>query len=284
MSYHFKTFYFASFDEFPDAPYELKDMGIEWRHAPEYYFDNTDRDMHGYLFQYTLGGYGLFETNHQTHRIEPGQAFFVEIPKDEKYYCPEGQAQEGWQLLYIHFEGSAVKPYFDKILQKTGKILSLPENSNVIQYLLKLHDDLRGGMKIQPFTGSEIVFHFLSLLCRTVAYSREDYSARTKLALETMDNNYARLDSIQVLADTLGVSLSHFTREFTKETGINPIKYLTSIRLQNAMQLLIDTDLSVDAIAKACGYSCGNYFSKIFKKSRHISPLRFRSENRKPAN
>ena len=280
MSDNYKTFYFASFDEFPNPPFELKDMGIEYRNTPDYYFDNTDRDIQGYLFQYTLKGYGIFETNHQSYKIEPGQAFFTEIPADEKYYCPDQVNDDGWQLLYIHFEGFAVKPYFDKIVQKTGKILKLDANSSVIQYLLKLHGDLKRGMKLQPFAGSEIVFHFLSLLCRTVAYNQDKYSLKTRLAIEAMENDFAKLESINTLAERLGISLSHFTREFTKETGINPIKYLTNIRLQHAMQLLTNTDLSINEIALKCGFSCGNYFSKIFKKSRHISPYQFRSEKR----
>jgi AraC-like DNA-binding protein len=280
MSYKFKTFYFASFDEFPDPPFELKDMGIEYRNTPDYFFDNNDRNMQGYLFQYTLKGCGIFETNRQLHRIEPGQAFFVKIPDDEKYYCPDDLNEDGWQLLYIHFEGTAVKPYFDKIIQKTDKILKLELNSSAVQYLLKLHEDLQNGMKIQPFAGSEIVFHFLSLLCRTAAYNQDEYSLKTRLAIEYMENEFASLDGINTLADKLGISLSHFTREFTKETGINPIKYLTNIRMQNAMQLLTNTDLSINEVALKCGFSCGNYFSKIFKKSRHLSPNQFRNEKR----
>lgn len=280
MSYIFKTFYFASFDEFLEPPFELKDMGIEYRNSPDYYFDNNDRNMKGYLFQYTLKGCGFFETNHQTYRIDPGQAFFVQIPDDEKYYCPVEPDEDGWQLLYIHFEGTAIKSYFDKIIQKTGKVLKLEFSSNVIQYLLKLHKDLQNGMKLQPFAGGEIVFHFLSLLCRTIAYNQDEYSLKTRLAIEAMENEYAELSGINALSDRLGVSLSHFTREFTKETGTNPIKYLTNIRIQNAMLLLTNTNLSINEIAKKCGFSCGNYFSKIFKKSTHLSPYQFRSEKK----
>lgn len=280
MSYEFKTFYFASFDEFPNSPFELKDMGIEKRNTPDYFFDNKDRNIRGYLFQYTLKGFGMFEFNDQVYRIEPGQAFFVKIPADEKYYCPNISDEDGWQLLYIHFEGTSIEPYFDKIIQKTGKIIKLEPNSSAIQYLLKLHADLLNGMRIQPFVGSEIVFHFLSLLCRTVAYNQDEYSLKTRLAIEYMENDFANLDGISTLADQLGISLSHFTREFTKETGINPIKYLTNIRLQNSMQLLTNTDLPINEIAIKCGFSCANYFSKIFKKNSHVTPYQFRCEKR----
>jgi AraC-like DNA-binding protein len=95
-----------------------------------------------------------------------------------------------------------------------------------------------------------------------------------------MENEFAELDGINTLSDKLGVSLSHFTREFTKETGMNPIRYLTNIRIQNAMHMLQNTGLSVNEIALQCGFSCGNYFSKIFKKNTQLSPYQFRNERR----
>lgn len=280
MLYDFGTFGFVYFDDIPNPPFELKDMGIEKRRTTDYYFDNNHRDIKGYLFQYTLKGYGIFETNGVTQRINPGQAFFVQIPDDEKYYCPEGLDEEGWQILYIHFEGTAIKPYYDKIVQKTGRILTLSPNSSVIQYLLNFHEKLKNGMRLQPFAGSEVVFHFLSMLCSKVAYNQDNYSTRTRYAIEQMENKFASLNGINDLADKLGVSLSHFTREFTKETGINPIRYLTNIRIQNAMHLLQDTELSINEIALQCGFSCGNYFSKTFKKNTQLSPYQFRNERR----
>jgi AraC-like DNA-binding protein len=280
MWHKFGSYSFVSFDDIPNPPFELKDMGIEKRNTTDYYFDNNNRDIKGYLFQYTLKGYGMFETNHEIYTIEPGQGFFVQIPEDEKYYCPKGLDEEGWQILYIHFEGSAVKPYFDKIVQKIGKILTLPYNSSVIQYLINFYESLENGIRIQPFLGSEVVFHFLTLLCSKVAYNEDNYSLKTRLAIEDMENNFGTLDGINAVAVKLGISCSHFTREFTRETGINPIKYLTNLRIQNGMQLLQNTTLSINDIAAQCGFSCGNYFSKTFKKNTQLSPYEFRNERR----
>lgn len=282
MSYKFGTYGFVSFDDIQNSPFELKDMGIEKRNTSDYCFDNNNRDIQGYLFQYTLKGHGIFETDNQMYRVEAGEAFFIKIPDDSKYYYPSGMKEDndGWQILYIHFEGTAVKPYYEKVVQKTGKLLALSYNSSAIQYLLNFHEQLKNGMRLKPLMGSETVFHFLSLLCRTVVYNHENYSTRTRLAIDEMENNFSSLDGIDALAYKLGVSLSHFTREFTKETGINPIRYLTNIRIQNAMDMLQNTELSINEIASQCGFSCGNYFSKIFKKNTQLSPNQFRNERK----
>jgi AraC-like DNA-binding protein len=44
------------------------------------------------------------------------------------------------------------------------------------------------------------------------------------------------------------------------------------------MELLHNTELSVNEIALKCGFSCGNYFSKAFKKNTQLTPYQFRNE------
>ena len=63
--------------------------------------------------------------------------------------------------------------------------------------------------------------------------------------------------SIENLAELLGVSSSYFNRLFVKETGLTPLGYLNHLRIAHAALLLSDTILSVDEVAKKCGFSCG---------------------------
>lgn len=278
MSYHFGTFGFLFIDDIAEPPFVLKDIGIEKRNSTSYFFDNRDRNITGYLFQYTLKGYGIYEANHQKHKVEPGQAFFVKIPNDEKYYMPVNTDGDGWQYLYLHFEGSSVEPYYQKIIQKTGKIINLSFDSNVVKYLFQLHEQLVNGIDLQPFEGSEAVFHFLALLCRNTVFNRNTYSASIQQALEIMEHQFAHLNGIEAIADTLHISHNHFTREFTRQTGTSPVKYLNTIRIQHALQLLRNTSLPIEAVATECGFSCGNYFAKSFKKYMNISPKQFRNQ------
>lgn len=135
-------------------------------------------------------------------------------------------------------------------------------------------------MRVRPFLGDEIVFNFLSLMCKSVAFNQEDYSIKIHKAIELMETQFAKFNGISQIASKLSISNSHLAREFTKETGITPIHYLTNIRIQNSMHLLMNTDLTMNEIAEKCGFACGNYFSKVFKSYTQQTPDKFRRSKR----
>ena len=88
MAYEFGFYNFLFPDELQDPCISLSCMGIEQRWNTDYYFDNRDRNIDSYLFQYTLKGEGIYESHGKRFRLKPGQGIFIHIPDDEKYYMP----------------------------------------------------------------------------------------------------------------------------------------------------------------------------------------------------
>lgn len=67
-------------------------------------------------------------------------------------------------------------------------------------------------------------------------------------------------------------------REFKKYYGTSPVKFLNDLRLRKACVLLKSGNMNLDAIATACGFASGSYFSTAFKQSFHITPLQYRRQ------
>lgn len=86
--------------------------------------------------------------------------------------------------------------------------------------------------------------------------------------------------SLKELAGQLGLSPVQLTRRFTASHHTTPGAYLTSIRLNRARALLVETDLTLDDIARRCGYDNGFYFSRAFSAKMGIPPSRYRQTNR----
>ena len=79
--------------------------------------------------------------------------------------------------------------------------------------------------------------------------------------------------TLSSLAKRFSVSPEHFSRLFKKETGLGFSKYLNSLRLQYAEQLLKSSEgQSITRIAEICGFDDSNYFSKKFKEVYGNSP------------
>jgi len=95
-------------------------------------------------------------------------------------------------------------------------------------------------------------------------------------AVSMIEAQYAYLYGIDELADLLEVTKHHLIRVFTAAAGTSPGKYLTEIRIFHAKKLLLSgEDAPMEIIAGACGYSCGNYFSKVFKKHVGLTPSEY---------
>ena len=81
---------------------------------------------------------------------------------------------------------------------------------------------------------------------------------------------------IEQLADMIMVSADYFTKMFKDSIGKTPVDYINGLRINKAMQLLIDEDISMAQISEAVGFCNANYFHKIFKQYMNMSPLAFR--------
>ena len=91
-------------------------------------------------------------------------------------------------------------------------------------------------------------------------------------AIEDIRRNYAGLYGVEELSERLGVSKSHLVRAFTAALGVSPGRYLTSVRIEAAMRLLLHREYTLDVIASLCGFSGANYLCRVFKKTTGQSP------------
>lgn len=81
-------------------------------------------------------------------------------------------------------------------------------------------------------------------------------------------------------ANMVGISYYHFSRVFKKATGFNYMEYCNHLRIQQAEELLIQSNLTIGEIANQIGMETNSGFTRLFKKSHGISPLKYRHKYR----
>ncbi|MHB8130798.1 MAG: helix-turn-helix domain-containing protein [Mobilitalea sp.] len=95
---------------------------------------------------------------------------------------------------------------------------------------------------------------------------------RIKKVLHYMTNHYKDPLTVQKMAELVNLSNMYLGSLFKQETGMSFHKFLTSIRMNRAEDMLYCGEYKVNEIADACGFSDVFYFSRLFKESRGIAP------------
>lgn len=82
--------------------------------------------------------------------------------------------------------------------------------------------------------------------------------------------------TLEVLERVATMGHTKLTRLFSNRTGMTPIQYLGSVRMQQASCLLRGTSKPIGEIARAVGYDSPGTFAERFKRETGMSPSRFR--------
>jgi transcriptional regulator GlxA family with amidase domain len=106
---------------------------------------------------------------------------------------------------------------------------------------------------------------------------RKKAGSRFRELHEWLLENISRPElQVETLADFMAMSPRHFSRCFHRQTGMTPGKYLESIRLEKARELLGTTTGSIKSIAYLCGFPQEERLRRLFIKQLGITPSQYR--------
>lgn len=73
-----------------------------------------------------------------------------------------------------------------------------------------------------------------------------------------------------------GLAERSFKRRFQQATGMSPLEYVHTLRLEEAKQMLEASDQQIEAIANAVGYEDAGFFSRLFRRQVNLTPAQYR--------
>ncbi len=91
-----------------------------------------------------------------------------------------------------------------------------------------------------------------------------------------MEQNLKEDLRFEQLAELANMSPTSLRRAFQHSFTCSPMGYLQKLRIQQAMLLLADPDLSVTEIAHSVGYNDSSYFARVFKQEVGEPPKAYR--------
>lgn len=143
-------------------------------------------------------------------------------------------------------------------------------NSGVLYYILK---------PIQPNDVSEIT----QKLKKALSIITENDDTSQALSWNKIDkyikSNYHLNLRVQDICNKFFIERRTFFRIMNENSNVSFVEYLTNIRIEAAMNLLLTTTDTLSSISTSVGISDHRYFLKIFKKRTGTTPSEFRKQN-----
>lgn len=88
--------------------------------------------------------------------------------------------------------------------------------------------------------------------------------------------NYEQTAPVAAMARLSGLAERSFTRRFTQATGMSPMEYVHTLRLEESKHLLETTRLPIEAVATEVGYEDASFFGRLFRRKVGLTPAHYR--------
>lgn len=226
-----------------------------------------------------IDGQGRFESRESPRREVGRGDVFVLPPRSWHRYRPA--TATGWEELWIELEG----PVVDRLiasgqLDPAARVVASRRPVELERVLREIHAKLswikassndaeRGALGLQALA--------MIIDGSTPGSAHPDRAIWVQKAEQRMAADLRDAPRAEVLAQELGVSYSHFRREFRRVTGMAPHRYLARLRLDRARRLLGSSGIGLDQLADRLGYSSAFHLSAAFKQEFGVSPRTWRA-------
>lgn len=238
-----------------------------WRTTKYFGCINAPKSMNLFLY---LDGCKITYTdkNNRTITAESGDCVYTPVGSEYKSQLFDFENQDshtvGINFMLFDMSGESV------VLSDDIEVFRKKDNPSLsMLFHRSLHREAS-----EYFTPNRILLmEILNCLSDDITKSSLD---RIGDALKYMSEHIEENPSVAELAKICHVSEVYFRKLFKSRTGVTPVEYRTSLRLDKAKSYLEYGDITVQEISDALGYSAVSHFIKEFKRCNGVSPLQYR--------
>lgn len=261
-------------------PYSIQ-LGTYWYWGEKRQFQLPFDEYTSWVLAIVESGSFEYKINQVTGTAINGD--IVICPPHTKFYRKVNSA--ALSFLFLNFqwrkENEESEIHFRKVIQANPsykfRLKELDLFFHTFKRLHKLFD--RYHPLIQKMTEHLINDLWLNYCLETEELEREQKILKdeTMVAIkEIIEKKAFEKILLKELAAKAHLTKVQLTRRFYDTFGVKPMAFVTSVRIQKAKVLLIETNYTIDYIARLCGYDNGFYFSRVFSKHQQMTPSEYR--------
>lgn len=242
------------------------------------------KNLNSYLVVYTISGKGHLTYKGKSYTLLPNQVFFIDC-MDYQYY--ETDKQELWEILWVHFNGSSIRGYYEQYALKNNPVVTL-EKDTKIPFIIRSIMDTHIQKSIQTeLICSKLLVELLTeliLSIQDIKLSISDMPGFIQEMINLLDKNFNKKITLDDLSNHFLISKYHLAKEFKRYTGFSPNEYLINNRITYAKELLKYSELTINEIAQNVGVDNSSHFINLFKNRVDLTPFAYRKKWQRPKN
>lgn len=243
----------------------------DFQHKPQ------NQPLDRFVLSYLIEGEGIYELKGKTYKIEKGDLYF--IPPGMPY-----REQNSPSNPYVYYCIAFYGNNCSSLLAHAGLTEDTPVlNVNDIKIEEKMREIFEFCQKNTFLSLTKANVSFIEML--SVLYEKKEnnyqkikdnHQRYVELAQKYIHENYHRDITITTICLFLHISRSYFSEIFKKVVGISIKEYIIFYRINEAMRMLIHTDIPVTKIAEMVGFNDYPNFYRCFKSKIGVSPKTYR--------
>ncbi len=109
-----------------------------------------------------------------------------------------------------------------------------------------------------------------------LARSRQTADSVIGRCQEWIATHYREHAPVNAMVQLSGLAERSFKRRFQQATGLSPLQYVHTLRIEEAKQMLESGDAPVEEIADEVGYEDAGFFSRLFLRNVGLTPAQYR--------
>jgi len=154
------------------------------------------------------------------------------------------------------------------------------KNSKDIKIIIKnlITENNKGDLYYNNFSISWANILFSTILrnhSETIQFNNYSIGSDFSLIVQYIQNNYKNL-TLNTLAKYFHYSESHLSILIKKNLGLKFTTLITNLKMEDAKNYLINTNLPIEKISEYVGYNSVEHFSRMFKRYYKKSPQQYR--------
>lgn len=254
---------------------------------------STTYRLPDFLYTYVVSGSGMVTVGSEKRSFAAGDSFVVAprqeavvtlLPAVSSSPSLPSPSSSCFHTIHIRISVEEVEDYFlhnpcslsAKSTEVSGRMVHLQPDHPLLHGLnLLLADGMRQGFRATwIFTKMKIqeCIHILVSLNEGMYYWLSSRSHPQKIDLrEFMEQNFCHNIPLEQLAVAAGRSLSTFRRDFVREFGLTPSRWLITRRLEEAYRLILAGKRPGEILIEL-GFESFSHFTRCFRQQFGVLP------------